>query len=224
MDASVCAAGASFKLELEGPYLTSKDRALIREAGGGCPGRSDAADSDQRRFALSVATYVYHSQGSYEPSPLVHGGPIIAGANTPGRLKASWYPVQLRMPGTFRICYCAASDEVEFAESSGVVLGPNDSPCDLDYASYRLVGVAYAMGIKHSEAGLQQHVSPVDMMALHASMLVCVRPCVVSRRAVAESRCLRCPSVLAWCPPMVPSRAPVKFMFERTEAVTEALR
>jgi len=88
----------------------------------------------------------------YEPSPLVHGGPIVAGANTPGWLKASWYPVQLRMPGSFRICYCAASGEYDFAQASGVVLGPNDSPCELDYAAYQLVGVAYAMGSKHSEA------------------------------------------------------------------------
>eukprot|EP00435_Cladocopium_sp_Y103_P054726 s32_g17.t3 len=143
--------GASFKLELAGPDLSSRDRAIIREAGGGCPGRGDAAESEARRFSVSVATYVYHSQGSYEPSPLVHGGPIVAGANTPGWLKASWYPVQLRMPGSFRICYCAASGEYDFAQASGVVLGPNDSPCELDYAAYQLVGVAYAMGIKHSE-------------------------------------------------------------------------
>ena len=57
--------GASFKLELIGPDLSSRDRAIIREAGGGCPGRADTAESEARRFSVSVATYVYHSQGSY---------------------------------------------------------------------------------------------------------------------------------------------------------------
>jgi hypothetical protein len=57
--------GASFKLELTGPDLSSRDRAIIREAGGGCPGRTDSAESEARRFSVSVATYVYHSQGSY---------------------------------------------------------------------------------------------------------------------------------------------------------------
>ena len=140
--------GATFKLELEGPGITTKDRAIIRDAGTGCPGSSHKADSDERKNTILVATYVYHAQGSYEPSPLVHSGPMVASANNPGWLKASWYPVQVRMPGSFRICYCAASDE----ETGSTLLDPNASPCDLDYATYRFVGVVYAMGIKHSSS------------------------------------------------------------------------
>ncbi|CAK9047239.1 unnamed protein product [Durusdinium trenchii] len=139
--------GASFKLELHGPGITSKDRAIIREAGTECPGRSDKADSNARKNSISVATYVYHAQGAYEPSPLVHSGPNVASANFPGWLTASWYPVQLRMAGSSRICYCAARAE---EEAGSPMLNPNESPCDLDYAVYRLVGAAYAMGIKHS--------------------------------------------------------------------------
>ena len=210
--------GASFKLELEGPDLSFKDRAILREAGSGCPGRSHAADAEERRFSVSVATYVYHSQGSYEPSPLVHGGPIIAGANTPGWLKASWYPVQLRMPGSYRICYCAASDEGDFVRNSGLILGPNDSPCELDFASYRLVGVAYAMGIKHSEAG--SHSSEKDMICGWFAVNFGSYMLIPWSRSVTCFNCFkprRCQSVLAWCQTMVPCRVAVKFMFERTE-------
>ncbi|CAJ1429537.1 unnamed protein product, partial [Effrenium voratum] len=143
--------GASFKLELTGPGLSHKDRALLRDSNSGCPGRSDAAASEKRKHSLSVASSVYN-HGFYEPSPLVHGGgPTVASDNQPGWLKASWYPVQLRDRGSFRICYCASSEEVEFVQNSGIVLAPSESPCDLDAALYRYVGVAYSMGIKHSE-------------------------------------------------------------------------
>ncbi|CAE7524715.1 unnamed protein product, partial [Symbiodinium pilosum] len=141
--------GATFKLELQGPGLNFKDRAIVRDAGTGCPGRSDMASSDKRRHSLSVASYVYHPHA--EPSPLVHGGPIIESANQPGWLKASWYPVQMRIRGSFPICYCAASDEQNYLASSGITLPPAESPCDRDNALYRYAGVIYAMGIQHSE-------------------------------------------------------------------------
>ena len=127
--------GATFKLELSGPGLNYKDRAVVRDAGTGCPGRSDAAESDKRRQSLSVAPYVYHPHA--EPSPLVHGGPIIESANQLGWLKASWYPVQMRIRGSFPICYCAASDETNYLASFGISLPSAESPCDRDNALYR---------------------------------------------------------------------------------------
>ncbi|CAE7882670.1 ODA11 [Symbiodinium sp. KB8] len=141
--------GATFKLELSGPDLSFRDRAIVRDAGTGCPGRSDSADSDKRRHSLSVASYVYHPHA--EPSPLVHGGPIIESSNQLGWLKASWFPVQMRIRGSFPICYCAASDETNYLASLGISLPPAESPCDRDNALYHYVGVIYAMGIKHSE-------------------------------------------------------------------------
>ena len=132
--------GATFKLELSGPDLSFRDRAIVRDAGTGCPGRSDSADSDKRRHSLSVASYVYHPHA--EPSPLVHGGPIIESSNQLGWLKASWFPVQMRIRGSFPICYCAASDETNYLASLGISLPPAESPCDRDNALYHYAGAS----------------------------------------------------------------------------------
>ena len=94
----------------------------------------------QAETLLSVASYVYHPHA--EPSPLVHGGPIIESSNQLGWLKASWFPVQMRIRGSFPICYCAASDEANYLASLGISLPPAESPCDRDNALYHYAGTS----------------------------------------------------------------------------------
>eukprot|EP00929_Paragymnodinium_shiwhaense_P018397 TRINITY_DN12894_c0_g1_i1.p1 TRINITY_DN12894_c0_g1~~TRINITY_DN12894_c0_g1_i1.p1 ORF type:complete len:1730 (-),score=362.08 TRINITY_DN12894_c0_g1_i1:162-5351(-) len=146
--------GTSFNLELTGPGLSAQDRVLIRDAGTRCPGEvgygsnsfggSDFAGLHTSSVALSH--HVCHTPGFCEPSPVALGqGPAI-GRGLRGWQMASFFPVQLRWRGAFRVCYCTAMPDGQVTGASAT----DATPCDDPSAEYKLVGVVYSMGIERS--------------------------------------------------------------------------
>ncbi|CAE8726851.1 unnamed protein product, partial [Polarella glacialis] len=142
--------GAQFQLDVSGPGLSTKDRVVVRDSGNGCPGRSAAASSLERRHSISLASSVCWGQGLCEPSPVFvfqddsrSGRPVLSReATNSGGLKVGWYPLQFRSRGAFRVCYCTASNEP--------ALSGDPSPCDLDGALYSLAAVVYSQAIEYS--------------------------------------------------------------------------
>lgn len=142
MTESVVLVGASIQLSINGQGLSVQDRVVVRDAGTGCPG--PYASTDDKLRTLALASSVCSSTGFCQPSPAVGGAPNINRGAAAGWQKATFYPVQLRWRGTFRVCYCTAKEVVGTA-----VWGT--SPCDLPQASFPLVQVVYTTAGLYSD-------------------------------------------------------------------------
>jgi len=130
--------GAPFRLGVGGRDLSWEDKVVLVDAGTHCPG-----PEENPRNSVAVASTVCYQDGACEPSPLYSGFPRIERGQRPGWQLASFFPVQLRLRGSFRICYCSAESERAKRGSIGA------SPCS-SKATFGLVGVVYSLGIDFS--------------------------------------------------------------------------